>query len=443
MLEREIERVVSEWGRLEGVSLLDAWQPARDRFVLGWRDGTLLLMVPRGPNARLHSIDRRPENPRKPYSFQGACRARLGGVTRAVRQTPGEREVRFVFDHGALVLRLTGKSGGLWLVDGDRVVASLDGPAPDALAALSPTTPRPDPPRFPPVDGSWDLGARVWFQAREESARLAGLRDRASRSLQERLRREVRLLEHLGADLGRADEAPLLRRRGELLAANLWRVPKGAATIDADDWDTGAPVTLTWAPGTTAAHAADRWFAQARRLERAGVQILERMEGLERSIAQARASLAAVPDADEASLLRWIGERPPPRVGRAARPWREWAGPHGERVRIGWSEAGNRQLVFQFARGHHVWMHLRDRPSAHVVLELAKGGSPALPHLLAGAQLLLDRAGIEHGDAADVQYAWVRDVRSVPGTVAGVTVSDERVLRVGSDPAHLDGWSQA
>ena len=166
MFEREVERVVGELRRLEGVPLADAWQPARDRLLLGWRDGTFLLIVPRGQLARLHTVESRPENPRRPYSFQGACRSRLHGVTRAFQQTPGEREVSVRFDQGELRLRLTGPSGGLWLLDGGRVVASLDGPAPDALPPLPPHPPRPDPPRFAPIDGSWDHGARCYFSFR-------------------------------------------------------------------------------------------------------------------------------------------------------------------------------------------------------------------------------------------------------------------------------------
>jgi predicted ribosome quality control (RQC) complex YloA/Tae2 family protein len=441
MFEREIEQVVGELRRLEGSALADVWQPARDRFVLGWRDGTLLQMVPRGPHACLHTIAIRPENPRKPFSFQGACRARIRGVLRALRKSVHEREVSLQFDEGALCLRLSGKSGGLWLLDGERVVASLEGPAPAVLPPLPPHPPRLDPPRFSPVGGSWDLGARAFFTARADADRLARLRADAARSLRERLHRELRLREHLDADLVRADEAGAIRRRAELLAANLWRVPREAATATLTDWETGADTTLTWDPGVSPSKAADRWFAQAKRLERAGEKILERMEALDRSIAALHGALAQVPEAEEDALLRWLGERPRAPLARAAVPWRTLVGPHGETLRIGANEAGNRRLVFQFAKGHHVWMHLRDRPSAHVVLELARGSSPALPHLLAGAQALLDRSGLGAGETADVQYAWVRDLRAVPGGGATVTVSGEKVLRVTSDPHHLEGWT--
>lgn len=441
MFEQEIARVTADLQRLVGVPLADVWQPARDRLVVGFRDGTLVLIVPRGPSARLHSVSSRPENPPKPFSFQGLCRSRLAGPLTALAQTPGEREVHLGFGDLGLRLRLTGRSGGLWLVAGDQVLGSSEGPCPPELPPLPARTPCPDPPRFGPVDGSWDLGARAWFTEQESRAALGRLRDDARRALSERARRDGRLLDALRGDLERTREAGALRRRAELLSGNLWRVPRGAATVDVEDWDTGAPVVLTWSPGMPAPAAAERWFAQARRLEGARGRLVERIGQLEEALGGWTAATSAVAEADEAQLRRWVGERPRP-ARRARGPWIEWTDGGGRRLRVGRDEAGNRRLVFQASRGHHVWMHLRDRPSAHVVLPLERGTSAALSHLLAGAQVLLDRAGVGNGEVVEVQYAWVRDVRPVPGTVSTVTVGQEKVLRVTSDPAALAGWDR-
>lgn len=442
MYEREIGEVVAEWQRLVGVPLADVWQPARDRLVVGWRDGTLGLMVPRGADARLHTIRSRPDNPARPFSFQGALRARLGGVTRAIHKVPGEREVRFTFERGALVLRLTGKSGGLWLLEDGVVVASSEGPAPEQLPALPDRPPLPDPPRFSPVDGSWDLGARRYFEAREADGRLEALRRDAVGALTERLRRDARLHERLLDDLARTLQAPVLRRRAELLAGNLWQVRRGESTVSVEDWDTGEQVVLTWEARLAPAQVVERWMDHARRLERAREQLTARLEALNGVIEGWRAALSRAGSATEADLRGWIRERPRRPAPAGAGPWWEWVGPHGARARVGRDEVGNRKLVFQASRGHQVWMHLRDRSSAHVVLPLERGETPSLPHLLAGAQLLLDRAHVGAGEAQEVQYAWVRDLRSVPGTTAGVTVSGEKVLRVVSDAAHLAGWTR-
>jgi predicted ribosome quality control (RQC) complex YloA/Tae2 family protein len=107
---------------------------------------------------------------------------------------------------------------------------------------------------------------------------------------------------------------------------------------------------------------------------------------------------------------------------------------------VGRNARGNRILTFQVAKGHDWWMHLRDRPGAHLVIPTPKGQSPPLELLLAAAQIALTVAQFEIGEAAEVQYTRIRDVRAIAGEDGLVTVRAERVLRVVRDPAALAGW---
>ncbi|MCA9494258.1 MAG: NFACT family protein [Myxococcales bacterium] len=449
MNEEEIDGVLGELQRLVGMPLSNVWQPARDRVVLGWRDATLLTMVPRGPLARLHTIGSRPANPARPFSFQGACRARLHGPCTGLTRAAGERVVRMTFASGALELRLTGRSGGLWLLDdAGSVVASLEGPAPEALPSLPERGASRGTTRFHPGDGeTWNDAAERWFGGEERRRREKELRGRLERSLARAIQHHVRLLDNLGRDLEKAEAAPVVRHHADLLTANLWRCERGTRVVDVEDWATGETLTLTLPEdGGTPQKVAERWFQQARRLERMGDHVLQRMDGVERELRDLRTRAERLDELPLEELIRL--ERSLPRDERRsgsapAQPWDEWSGPGGLRIRIGRNEAGNRRLVFQASKGHDWWMHLKDRPSAHVVLSVSKGASPALPHLLAGAQILLQKAGLGEGEAAEVQYARVRDLRSVPGGGATVTVSDERVLRATRQAAELTGWTQA
>ncbi|MCB9696105.1 MAG: NFACT family protein [Alphaproteobacteria bacterium] len=449
MNEEEIDGVLGELQRLVGMPLSNVWQPARDRVVLGWRDGTLLVIVPRGPLARLHTIASRPTNPARPFSFQGACRARLQGPCTSMGRAPTERIVRLAFASGALELRLTGRSGGLWLLDDEgRVVASLEGPAPEALPDLPERGVSRGTTRFRPEgDQTWNDAAERWFAAEERRRREKELRGRLERSLARAIQHHVRLLENLGRDLERAEAGPEVRHRADLLTANLWRCERGTRVVDVEDWETGQTVTLTLPDDLgSPQNVAQRWFQQARRLERMGDHVLQRMDGVERELRELRVRAERLDELPLEELVRL--ERSLPRDERRSGPapslpWEEWTGPGGLRIRVGRNEAGNRRLVFQASKGHDWWMHLKDRPSAHVVLSVAKGASPSLPHLLAGAQLLLQRAGMGDGEGAEVQYARVRDLRSVPGGGATVTVSEERVLRATRRASELSGWAPA
>lgn len=447
MNDAELAAVVAELQPLVGSSVSGLWQPSRDRVILGLADRLYLLMVPRGPLARLHTESRRPRNPSKPYSFQGACRARLRGPLVGLDKHPHDRIVTLRFHGAALELRLTGRSGGLWLLDEDgAVVAAYDGPAPTVLPPLPVRPGRPSAVRFERVNDSVDLGARRHFSHLEREQRARERRGTLERRLKRSIQRTERLLRNLERDLARAEEAPALRHQADLLASHLHQVPRGATTVTLEDWDTGEPVTIELEPGRPPSDTLEQLYRRSSRLDRVADRVLERMDAAEADLERYRASLLSLGGADLDTLDALDKELPALRQARSERavelPWTTWSGPDGQRVLVGRNERGNRRLTFQVARGSDWWMHLRGRPGAHLVLPIKRDHTPTLPHLLAAAQIALIQARIPEGAAADVQYTRVRDVRPIPGEIALVRVANERVLRVVRDPAELVGWER-
>jgi predicted ribosome quality control (RQC) complex YloA/Tae2 family protein len=226
MRDAELARVVESLQRHVGGQVGGAWQPSRDRVVLEV-GGQLWLLVPRGSFARFHSVSRRPKNPPKPFSFQGALRARLGGRLEALDKHPHDRVVDLQFTRGRLHLRLTGSRGGLWLMEDDQALAAYDGPAPAALPPLPVHVLRSLPTRFEPAaEEHWDVAARRWFGRAEAAERNAQKRAELLRGLRRELERNRRLARNLDEDLDRSARAPLYRRQADALAAMLHRVPR-------------------------------------------------------------------------------------------------------------------------------------------------------------------------------------------------------------------------
>ncbi len=450
MNEAELERVVGDLQELVGEPMTGAWQHRRDRIVL--RLGpALLLFVPRGPFARVHTIGQKSRNPANPFSFQGACRAHLRTPLRGVTKQPHDRVVDFDFGEHRLHLRLTGRSGGLWILRGEEIVAAYDGPAPTALPPLPPPpdAPRHSEPRFEPAAGeSWDRAAARFFNRKEAEHRRQERRRLLGRRLRTRLQREGRLLQALGEDLEKAEGAPEARRRADAVAAVMHTLSRGQSQVVADDLEEpGKTHTISLDPRRSPGENLERLYGRARRLERMGDRVLEHMEQVEQRIGAIEAALAVVDDADDATLGRLEELAPPERRGRPIShddPWHTWLGPHDQRVLVGRNAKGNRRLTFQRARGDDVWMHVRSRPGAHVLVPLAKGRTADLDLLLAAAQITLLHAGVAVGVKADVQYTKARNIRSIKGADDGkVMVLDERVLHVERDPGALVGWRRA
>ena len=448
MRDTELQAVVQALQRCIGAPLGGAWQPKRDRVLLDI-GGTLLLLVPRGAHARLVSTQRRPRNPQKPFSFQGALRAHLGGRLEAITKVPGDRIVDLVFTHGRLHLRLVGGLGGLWLLEGDSVLAAYDGPAPEALPGTPSGAGDDRPPRFEPSeDEHWDQAADRWFGQAEARELREQRRTSVRRALRRELDRTRRLARNLEQDLDKAAGAPTLRRQADALAAVLHTLPRGStdvAVLDLQQPDLTWNVTLD--PTHPPAWSMERLYSKARRLDRMGDRVIERMDQTQARIDVLTTALAEVDEADDATLKRLAGLAPLQKRGSGQTgpnaPFIVWSGPAGERVRVGRDARSNRRLTFSASRGTDWWMHLRGKPGAHIVIRTQPGQTPPLATLLAAANIALIQAKVPVGSAADIQYTRIKDVRSIPGDSGGrVRLANEKVLRVTRDPAALVGWTR-
>lgn len=451
MNDAELTCVIDELAGWVGEPMTGAWQPRRDRVVIGVGRSWLLL-VPRGPDARIHSVNGRPRNPGNPFSFQGACRAHLRAPLRAVHKVDDDRIVALTFGDTDLHLRLTGRSGGLWIVQGRQVLAAYDGPAPDVLPAPPPPpdAPRTKGPRFTPGPGeSWNEAARHWFTEREAARTRAERRRLLRKRLKTRMEREQRLRRALDQDLAKADRGPEARSRADAVAARLHEIRRGDHQVTVPDLEEPGHVwTVDLDPKRSPGENLERLYGRARRLDRMGERVLEHMERVEERIRALDAALHVVDEADDATLDRLEALAPRSRrqqkTPSAEDPWHTWIGPRGQQVLVGRHARGNRRLTFQRARGDDFWLHLRGRPGAHLLVPMQSGKTADLDTLLAAAQIALVHARVPEGMQADVQYTRARHVRSIKGAPDGrVQVLSEKVLRVARDPSHLVGWRRA
>ena len=444
----ELHDVVQALQRLVGMWFDNAWQPSRDRVLLGLRDpeqSERLLLVPRGPFARMHTVARRPDNPSTPFSFQGALRAHVHGRLQRLSVVEGERVVELHFSGTWLHLRLTGRSGGLWLCSPERVLAAFDGPAPAALPPLPDHQPRQEASRFTGPDA--DLAARRWFERREADARASQRLADLSRGLRTERKKLDRLVQGLERDLEAADGAEILRRKADALAARLHEVKPGRSEVTLPDLaEPDHHWTISLDPGRPPHVTLDKMYSRAGRLERAGEQVLERLEEAQERQGLLGRLQQSLEQAPEPEVLDAIAELLPERKGQQQattqrRPWKVWRRSRdGQEVWIGNNARTNHLLTFHAARGWDWWMHVRERPGPHVIVPSPRNSVPPLELLLDAAALGLLAGREPAGELVDVQYTRVKHLRTVPGELGRTQVLDERVLAVEVPSAPPEGW---
>jgi len=144
-----------------------------------------------------------------------------------------------------------------------------------------------------PVDSLLEGMARLAEREPEppESEELA----LAERMVARRVRAAERKVARLAEELATSGGAGELRALGDLLLAHLHTVPRGAESVTLPDWE-GNPVEIALDPALSPAENAGRWYARARRKERADERIPALLEAARAELSRWEAAATAVRD---------------------------------------------------------------------------------------------------------------------------------------------------
>jgi predicted ribosome quality control (RQC) complex YloA/Tae2 family protein len=85
----------------------------------------------------------------------------------------------------------------------------------------------------------------------------------------------------------------------------------------------------------------------------------------------------------------------------------------GFAILVGRSRDENLELTFKIARGNDVWMHVRGRPGAHLVIPVPTGKSVPLDTLLDAAALCIYWSGGKSWGKTEVDYTFKKYVKRI------------------------------
>ncbi|HQS67075.1 MAG TPA: NFACT family protein [Sulfuricurvum sp.] len=245
-----------------------------------------------------------------------------------------------------------------------------------------------------------------------------------SNGILERLKREksvliAKRLEQLKTHLAQLEDEEFLAKEalecqniGHLVLANLHSIKGYETKIKLDDFD-GMPIEFEVPSGCKdAAMMAQSFFKRSKKAKQKARGLYQERENLEEKIRHIELFIQTISEAkspEEIALLF-----PPKTLGTKAKPvvkpsesiaefWIE-----GHKVSLGKSEKGNIQLL-QNSRARDIWLHLKDRPSAHVIITTDKQ-QLSDKILQAAAKLCVDFSVFEKGRYL-VDYTPRREVK--------------------------------
>jgi predicted ribosome quality control (RQC) complex YloA/Tae2 family protein len=345
--------------------------------------------------------------------------------------------------------------------DGPREAAGRGlGARKDAAAIAEGAPPESEPrERRVPIDidlAELEQRARALLEDRGEA--LLSLRKNAlARGLRATRKKLERKQGAIAGDAARADEAPALRQRAQLLMSNLHAIARGATNVSLLDYtiDPPANVDIKLDPAQHPRELAEAWFKRAKRFERgaalaaqrvaAGAAELASLAALEKEI-EASADTATLDELAVRAERVGVKSELPNQVAPVAKskeptrhvPYRTLLGAGDRQILVGKGASDNDVLTRDHARSHDLWLHARDVAGAHVVVPLAKNEVCPQELLIDAAHAAAHYSEAKGEATVDISYTPRRYVRKPKGSPPGlVTLEREKVLRLHIEPARL------
>lgn len=303
-------------------------------------------------------------------------------------------------------------------------------------------------PENPPFRGELVSSVSAFSKTLESSLDLEAFDLRSNAAL-----REVRALDKQALDRMRHTETALREAEsdqnwqlfGDLLKASMYEQPE-IAPIDPSlksakafkgvthirrvlDYETEQEVALPSDPKLDVSQQVEKYYQLARRKARRIEEAGSRFSGLEETHNRLAGLLASPPAHGDWKGLEKLERAAFGGTGsgtvasesalagrnKKAGAWlgKTFVSRDGLSILVGRSKDENLELTFKHSRGNDIWMHVRGRPGAHLLIPLQPGKSAPLETLLDAAVLCIYYSGGEKWGKTEVDYTFKKYVKRI------------------------------
>lgn len=220
---------------------------------------------------------------------------------------------------------------------------------------------------------------------------------------------------------------------GDIIQANLYRIPKGADSLTAENFydENMAPITIPLDPSLSAAANSQKYYKSYQKAKTAEqvlrVQIDKAEEELDyiSSVLDSLSRAVSVRELDEirAELTEqgYIRAKGRKQKTQASLPPLEYTSPSGFRILVGRNNRQNDRLTLKQADKNDLWFHTKEIPGSHTVL-LTEGKEPDDEAILLAASLAAAHSKAASSGKAPVDYTRIRYVSKPQGAKPGMVI---------------------
>lgn len=234
--------------------------------------------------------------------------------------------------------------------------------------------------------------------------------------------------------LVKSEEADEYRIKGELLTAYLYQVPKAAAEVTLNNFYADeAPLTITLDPALSASQNAQKYFTRYHKLVKSVKFVHEQIEMTKNENDYLESIETQINLSDPQDLEDIRDELKDSGYLKAKRSNKKQkktvSKPHhfkssdGTDIRVGKNNKQNDELTLKKARNNHYWLHAKDIPGSHVIVE---SSTPSQETLEEAAVLAAYYSKFQHSANVPVDFVPVKYVKKPNGAKPGLVIYTEQ-----------------
>ena len=247
----------------------------------------------------------------------------------------------------------------------------------------------------------------------------------------DRLSRKINLQK---ADLKKCADREQLRIKGDLLQANLYRIPKGSSAVTVENFyaEDNAPITIRLNPAVTPAMNAQRFYKEYNKAKTREVMLTDQIAKASDEltyIESVRDMLSRCESEAELSAIReeLRGQgylRAQKGAGKRRDkplPPLEYRSSDGFRILVGRNNTQNDTLTLRTASKSDMWLHTKNIHGSHVII-LSEGRQISDTAVREAAQIAAARSKARDSAQVPVDYTLVRNVSKPSGAKPGKVI---------------------
>lgn len=229
-----------------------------------------------------------------------------------------------------------------------------------------------------------------------------------------------------------ADKRDDYKMMGDLITANLYKIPDGVDTAEVSDWSEGEevirhiPLDKTVSPSANA----QRYYKKYAKAKTAEAMLSEQMEKTKEELSYLESVQQAISEAKDAADIAEIREelasggyvdRTSGKKKTAAPSQPLSFSYNGFTVLVGRNNRQNDFLTLKTARATDIFLHVKDNAGSHVIIKT--GGNPVPDDVIAyAAQLAALHSKAKGAPKTQVDYTEVKHVKKPSGAKPGMVI---------------------